>query len=160
MSLLRRYGVMTRALAIREPLAPPWRALVAFYSRAEARGEISGGRFVEPFGGEQFALTDAVESLRAARRDESQEWIVVSASDPAQLAGLAGQSTRVPQITANRIAFRGGVPVAAVTSIGFTLLGSVSAADEARARSELHPQRAQPRRSASVIELHSSGFRR
>lgn len=159
MSLLRRYGVVTRALAIREPLAPPWRELAAFYRRAEARGEIRGGRFVEPFGGEQFALTEAVESLRRVRRDESKQWIVVSACDPSQLAGLAGQSTRVPQIAANRIAFDGGVPVAATTSVGFTLLGQFSAATQTRARSALFPQTAQPRGS-TVVELRSSGRRR
>jgi ATP-dependent Lhr-like helicase len=159
MSLLRRYGVIARAMAIREPLAPSWRELAAFYRRAEARGEIRGGRFVEPFGGEQFALTEALESLRRVRRDETQEWITVSASDPAQLAGLAGQSTRVPQIAANRIAFRGGVPVGAITSIGFTLLGTFSDADAARARDELQPQRAQPR-TATVVALHSSSRRR
>jgi ATP-dependent Lhr-like helicase len=161
MSLLRRYGVITRAVAIREPLAPPWRELAAFYRRAEARGEIRGGRFVEPFGGEQFALAEAVATLRRVRRDATEEWIVCSASDPAQLAGLAGlagQTTRVPQIAANRIAFRNGVPVAAVTSIGFSLLGNFTSADEARARSALHPQQAQPR-SATIVSLRSSSRR-
>ena len=159
MSLLRRYGVITRAIAIREPLMPPWRTLAAFYRRAEARGEIRGGRFIEPFGGEQFALTEAVESLRRVRRDETHEWIVCSASDPAQLAGLVGQTTRVPQIAANRIAFRNGVPIGAVTSVGFLALGSFSNADEAQARSELYPQQAQPR-AAKVVALHSTSRRR
>jgi ATP-dependent Lhr-like helicase len=151
--LLRRYGVIARAIAMREPLAPPWRKLAAVYRRAEARGEIRGGRFVEPFGGEQFALTEAIECLRRVRRDATLEWSVVSASDPVQLAALAGQSTRVPQIAANRIAFRNGVAIAAVTSIGFSLLGSCSSADEARARSELLPQQTHPRGSANVVSL-------
>ena len=37
--------------------------------RMEARGEIRGGRFVAGFVGEQFALPEAVDALRAARRD-------------------------------------------------------------------------------------------
>ena len=40
--LLRRYGVMLRELLAREPMAPPWGALVRTYRRAEARGEVRG----------------------------------------------------------------------------------------------------------------------
>ncbi len=156
LSLLRRYGVVARAVVMREPLAPPWRELALWYRRAEARGEIRGGRFVEPFGGEQFALAEAVASLRRVRRDGAQQWLVVSAADPAQLAGLAGQATRVPQIVANRIAFRNGVPVAAVTSAGFSLLGPLSDADALRARQGLLPQRAGPRGRAGVVALRPS----
>src|SRR5439155_1012110 len=43
--LLKRYGVVFRALLQRESL-PPWRDLVKLYRRLEARGEIRGGRFV------------------------------------------------------------------------------------------------------------------
>ncbi|HMB73469.1 MAG TPA: DEAD/DEAH box helicase, partial [Gammaproteobacteria bacterium] len=39
MSLLRRYGVVSRAVVMREVLAPPWRELLGWYRRAEARGE-------------------------------------------------------------------------------------------------------------------------
>ena len=53
-------------------MAPPWRELLPFYRTAEARGEIRGGRFVEPFGGEQFALIEAVEELR---RSEHCVWV-------------------------------------------------------------------------------------
>ena len=37
------------------------------YWRMEARGEIRGGRFVQSFAGEQFALPDAVTELRSIR---------------------------------------------------------------------------------------------
>src|SRR5206468_234566 len=66
--LLRRYGVVFRDLVAREPLAPGWRVLLGVYRRWEAAGEIRGGRFVAGFVGEQFALPEAVESLRAVRR--------------------------------------------------------------------------------------------
>ena len=72
-TLLRRYGVMCRRLLAREPLAPSWRELLPFYRTAEARGEIRGGRFIEPFGGEQFALIEAVEELRRLRRQQDSE---------------------------------------------------------------------------------------
>jgi ATP-dependent Lhr-like helicase len=36
--------------------------------RMEARGDIRGGRFVEAYLGEQFALPEALDLLRAIRR--------------------------------------------------------------------------------------------
>ncbi len=67
-TLLRRYGVVFRRLLTREPNAAPWRELTRVYRRLEARGEIRGGRFVSGMSGEQFALPEAVETLREVRR--------------------------------------------------------------------------------------------
>ena len=68
--LLRRYGVVFRDVLVREVQLPPWRELLWAYRRLEARGEIRGGRFVgSGLGGEQFALPEAVEALRALRRE-------------------------------------------------------------------------------------------
>ena len=67
-ALLRRYGVVFRRLLTREPNAAPWRELTRVYRRLEARGEIRGGRFVSGMAGEQFALPDAVPTLREVRR--------------------------------------------------------------------------------------------
>jgi ATP-dependent Lhr-like helicase len=66
-TLLRRYGVVLREVCVREVL-PPWRDLLQHMRRMEARGEIRGGRFVAGFVGEQFALPEAIEGLRASRR--------------------------------------------------------------------------------------------
>jgi ATP-dependent Lhr-like helicase len=66
--LLARWGVLFRDVAIREPLAPPWRELLISLRRMESRGEIRGGRFVGVFIGEQFALPEALDLLRAIRR--------------------------------------------------------------------------------------------
>src|SRR6476660_9515031 len=54
--LLKRYGVVFRDLLTRESNLPKWRELQIAYRRLEARGEIRGGRFVDGFVGEQFAL--------------------------------------------------------------------------------------------------------
>ena len=70
--LLRRYGVMFRDLLARESYAPSWRSLLAVYRRLEARGEIRGGRFVNGFVGEQFALPEAVEAARGASFQRSR----------------------------------------------------------------------------------------
>ncbi len=86
--LLARWGVVFRDVVARESLAPPWRELLAALRRMEARGEIRGGRFVAGYVGEQFALPEALDALRAARRSGSDADVVdVGAYDPLQLAG-------------------------------------------------------------------------
>ena len=80
--LLARWGVVFRDVVVRESLAPPWRELLAALRRMEARGEIRGGRFVAGYVGEQFALPEAIEALRAARRRPEEHGIVVGANDP------------------------------------------------------------------------------
>ena len=81
--LLRRYGVVFRELLVRETLLPTWRELLHTLRRLEDRGEVRGGRFVNGFIGEQFALPVAVESLRAGRPfAPSDEMVTVSAADP------------------------------------------------------------------------------
>jgi ATP-dependent Lhr-like helicase len=66
--LLQRWGVVFRDAAHRESIAPPWRDLLVTLRRMEARGEIRGGRFVDAYLGEQFALPEALDLLRAVRR--------------------------------------------------------------------------------------------
>ena len=66
---IRRYGVVFRDLLAREPGAPAWRDLLRVYRRLEMRGELRGGRFVGGFVGEQFAAPEALDALRAIRRD-------------------------------------------------------------------------------------------
>ena len=112
--LLKRYGIVFRSLLARESRLPSWRELVMVYRRLEARGEIRGGRFVAGFGGEQFALPDAVGRLRAVRKTErSGELTVVSGADPLNLVGILTPDERVTAIARNRILFRDGVAVGA-----------------------------------------------
>jgi ATP-dependent Lhr-like helicase len=116
--LLRRYGVVFRDLLGREALALSWRDLLVQYRRMELQGEIRGGRFVGGFTGEQFALPEAVESLRAVRkRNESgavSHDIKLSASDPLNLAGVILPGPRVPAVPSNFMVFRDGTVVRAV----------------------------------------------
>ena len=114
-ALLRRYGVVFRALLARESRLPTWREVAAVYRRLEARGEIRGGRFVSGFGGEQFALADAVGRLRAVRKlDKSGELVALSAADPLNLVGIVTPEARVAAITPNRVLFRDGLAIAAL----------------------------------------------
>ncbi len=112
-ALLDRYGVVFRALLRREGwFLPPWRDLVRVYRRLEARGEIRGGRFVNGFSGEQFALPEAVEALRERRRAGMAGQVAISAADPLNLCGIVTPGPRVPSTTRNRVLYRAGAPVA------------------------------------------------
>ena len=115
---LRRYGVVFRDLLARESGPPPWRELLRVYRSLEARGSIRGGRFVAGFTGEQFALPEAVDALRAVRRAprEGAERIEVSAADPLNLVGVLTPGARVPAVLGNRVAFVDGVPVDAIST--------------------------------------------
>lgn len=93
-SLLKRYGVVFRALAAREPSLPSWLELVRVYRRLEAQGEILGGRFVAGQFGEQFALPEAVTLLRKTATDCSE--IVLSATDPLNLSAVLPGFTQIP----------------------------------------------------------------
>ena len=110
--LLRRYGIVFRDLLARENNLPPWRTLLQLYRRWEARGEIRGGRFVDGFVGEQFALPDAVEQLRARRRGpKKEEPVIVAAGDPPNLAGILSPGARVSPYSNQVIAYHKGVPI-------------------------------------------------
>jgi ATP-dependent Lhr-like helicase len=80
-NLLRRWGVVFRELCARE-LAPPWREMLYCLRRLEARGEVRGGRFVAGMVGEQFALPEAVEGLRAMRLAPVETPVALAARDP------------------------------------------------------------------------------
>jgi len=113
--LLRRYGVVFRALLARESRLPTWRELAKVYRRLEARGEIRGGRFVSGFGGEQFALSDAVGRLRAERKlEKNGEMVALSGADPLNLVGIVTPDARVAAIAPNRVLFRDGLAIAAL----------------------------------------------
>jgi ATP-dependent Lhr-like helicase len=114
-SLLRRYGVVFRRLLTRETNAATWRELARVYRRLEARGEIRSGRFVTGMSGEQFALPDAVEELRAIRRIPADGGLVtVSAADPLNLTGIVTAGERIRTAGRNRIVYRDGAPLAVI----------------------------------------------
>jgi ATP-dependent Lhr-like helicase len=98
--LLARWGVVLRDLLVRETLAPPWRELLPVLRRMEARGEIRGGRFVSGFTGEQFARAEALDLLRAVRKDERDAHVSVSNADPLNLSGIILPGPRVSRLVA------------------------------------------------------------
>ncbi|MEE9385531.1 MAG: DEAD/DEAH box helicase [Nannocystaceae bacterium] len=107
--LLRRWGVVFRALLLRERGLPPWRQLLRAYRNLEARGEIRGGRFVQGFSGEQFALPEAVGRLRATRkRNTTGQWWLVSARDPLNFSATILPCDRIAAQPGNRLLYRDG----------------------------------------------------
>ena len=138
-TLLRRYGVAFKPLLARESFTVAWRDLRREFRRLEARGEVRGGRFVAGFTGEQYALPEAVETLRRVRRAPADGALVtVGAADPLNLTGIVCLGDRVPATASTRIAFRDGVPVATQTGTRkMDLLGSHTPEQEWEARHAL-----------------------
>lgn len=115
-AMLRRHGIVFRALLARERGLPPWRAWLRIYRSMEARGEARGGRFVSGFSGEQFAVPAAVEELRAMRRaNRSGLSARISSADPANLTGVLSP-VRIPSQPVRWIRYSGGQPLAEAES--------------------------------------------
>jgi ATP-dependent Lhr-like helicase len=129
--LLHRYGVVFRDVLAREALAQSWRDLLIHYRRMEMVGEVRGGRFVSGFVGEQFALPEAVESLRAMRKGGGgpAHEVTISACDPLNLAGIILPGPRIPAVTTNFLLFKEG----AIARVVVGRAVEAGAADLARA---------------------------
>ena len=148
-AILRRYGVVCRVVLERERQLPAWRELRDIYRSWEARGEIRGGRFVDALGGEQFALTEAVQTLRGVRRaTQSDEWIVLSAVDPLNLAGVLTPGGRITAVHGHRLVYRDGVAVATLAGGALEWLEPLDAANRRRAQSLLSASRSAAPRAA------------
>jgi ATP-dependent Lhr-like helicase len=138
-ALLRRYGVVFWRLLAREAeWLPPWRDLLRVYRRLEARGEIRGGRFVAGFSGEQYALPDAVGTLREVRRrPNSGAFVSLSGADPLNLVGVLTPGPRLAAITANRLLYCDGLPLAALAGGEVRLLTTLDPAIQWQVRKSL-----------------------
>jgi ATP-dependent Lhr-like helicase len=126
--LLKRYGIVFRDLLARETNLPSWRELLMGFRRLEDRGEIRGGRFVDGFLGEQFAIPIAVESVRALRKvPPSGETITISASDPCNLVGIVVPGERVPAISGRTVVLRDGVVVSNSSNMASAEISAIGA---------------------------------
>ncbi len=112
-TLLLRYGVVFRKILDNEEGIPSWRELLYVYRRLEARGELRGGRFVQGFAGEQFALPEALNALRNIRKQpKTGELSVINCADPLNLTGIITPGDRVASIASQRLVYRDGTPAA------------------------------------------------
>jgi ATP-dependent helicase Lhr and Lhr-like helicase len=102
--LLQRWGVIFYDLVAHENLSVPWRDIQWALRRLEDRGLIRGGRFVSGFSGEQFALPEAIDGLKAVRRQEpSGRTITVCGTDPLNLTNVILHGDRTPARRTQRV---------------------------------------------------------
>jgi ATP-dependent Lhr-like helicase len=108
--LLARWGVVFWDLVAQEHNSVPWREILWSLRRFEARGLVRGGRFVNGFAGEQYALPEALDELRHVRRSTRKDELVrLSAADPLNLTGVVLPGKRVAALRTNSILLRDGV---------------------------------------------------
>jgi len=80
--------------------------------------------------GEQFALPEAIGLLRSIRKAPSNgELITLSAADPLNLQGILTRGSRIAALTANRILFRDGFPIAALEAGEICRLADTAVSD-------------------------------
>src|SRR5262249_6178545 len=139
--LLDRYGVLTRETAGMDLWAPPWKDLAVCLARAELRGEVRRGYFVEGLSGVQYASAETAAELSrySAGAARHHDLVLISTVDPANLYGsgapldidlLEGGTTRLPRSPANYLVLCGGRPVLIIEAYGKRLTGLASASRE------------------------------
>lgn len=148
-TLLNRYGVVFRKLLDRENGLPSWRELLYQLRRLEARGELRGGRFVDGFAGEQFALPEAVSLMRDIRkRNNRGQMVTISSADPLNLTGIITPGDRVAAQLGNRILFLDGKPVATSQGGDIQIIDSIAQNEHVRIKNLLtrkyHPAAIHP----------------
>jgi ATP-dependent Lhr-like helicase len=138
-TLLRRYGVVFWRMLEREAAwLPPWRDLLRVYRRLEARGEIRGGRFVAGFAGEQFALPEAIGTLREVRRKAGTGALLsLSGADPLNLVGILTPGPKLAALAGNRMLYRDGLPIVLLAGGAVQFIETPDAAGEWAARKAL-----------------------
>jgi len=127
--LLGRYGIVTRECLLSENGAAAWDGIYRSLQLMEWRGEVRRGYFVRGLSGVQFALPEAVESLRAWNRaggEASAELVLLNAWDPALVYGpaLSGRDAslgeglpeaanpyRFARLPSNYVVLQRGVPI-------------------------------------------------
>ena len=136
--LLERYGILTRELVELDPWAPAWADLAPLLARAELRGELRRGYFVEGFSGVQYAGDEAAQELSrlAGLPDPAAEDVLLAAADPANLYGsgapldiplLDGGKGRLSRVSGNFLVMKNGRPVLVIEAYGKRLTGLASA---------------------------------
>jgi ATP-dependent Lhr-like helicase len=151
-ALLLRYGVVFRAVLERETMVPPWRLLLPYLRRMEDRGEVHGGRFVDGFSGEQFALPEAVGLLRSMQaRPPERRLVVISAADPLNLGGMLTPGVKTAARAGSRVLLLDGVPAARIQGDELELLTGERQLGLAEAERHLRSVRRLPMQEAAGL---------
>jgi ATP-dependent Lhr-like helicase len=161
-ALLDRYGVLTKETMASDTWAPAWSDLLPVLSRAEWRGHIQRGYFVDGYSGIQFAARESVETLQsfAACAASDAQPIVVCVLDPAcppagsapfDDAASGTNPTRWNRVESNHVVIMRGEPILLFESAGrrVSTFAGISEADRHAAVGALiglaSPQRRQVR---------------
>jgi ATP-dependent Lhr-like helicase len=167
-ALVERYGVLSRETAALDPWAPPWRDLAHWLARAELRGELRRGYFVEGLSGVQYATDEAASALtqQASGPDPGDEPVLMSTLDAANLYGsgaafdiplLEGGTARLLRSPANYLVLLRGRPVLIIEALGRRLTGLASASEvELRSALVLLPTLAGPARRVLKVETYNT----
>jgi ATP-dependent Lhr-like helicase len=167
--LLARYGVLCRETCEVDSWAPAWRELVEPLSRAEMRGEVRRGYFVEGLSGVQYALPetiDALARLAGGGADDGVDLVLIASLDPANVYGsgapldvplLAGGTARLIRGLGTSLVMSGGRPVLIIEGHGKRLTGLASASEqELRRAVALLPELTGPSRRSLRVETYNT----
>ena len=165
--LLDRYGVLTRETAGLDPWAPSWRDLTAYLARAELRGDIRRGYFVEGLSGVQYASAETAAALAVAASNQGKcaPLVLISSLDPANLYGaglpfdielLEGGTAKLPRNRSNDLIAIAGRPVLIIEAKGSRITGLASSSqDELRSAAKLLTTLARPPRRMVKVETYN-----
>lgn len=105
--LLDRYGIVSREVFAAEGL--DWSMHASILQRWEITGKVRRGFFVEGMSGQQYATTQAIDSLRGMHEQKVPELIALSMGDPANAwkSFLPWPGQRKPQHLAVVVLWRG-----------------------------------------------------
>ena len=114
LKLLERHGILAREMLGIESTHISWSEIAFELRRLEYGGTIRRGWFVRSLSGEQYALPEAVEMLRAARNliPAREKPLALSAVDPANPYGAVIPGCGIAREAGNVVVIRAGRVVA------------------------------------------------
>ncbi len=160
--------MLTRETVALDPWGPPWADLAPLLVRAEMRGDVRRGYFVEGLSGVQYATEEAAHELAQMAGSINQDVtpLILSTVDPANLYGsgapldvplLEGGTARLVRSAANLLVLIAGRPVLIIEGNGKRLTGLDSATEaEVRSALALVPTLAGPSRRVLKVESYNT----
>ncbi len=132
LKLLERHGILAREMLGLESTHISWNEIAFALRRLEYSGAIARGWFVRSISGEQYALPEAVEMIRAARSliAAREKPVALSAIDPANPYGAVIAGCGIAREAANVVVIRAGRVIAGLQGRAMITAGEGGADDE------------------------------